>query len=89
MLNDPGPYQRLVGRLLYLTVTRADISFAIQNLSQFMHSPKQSHVEAATRVVKYIKQSPRMGILMSFIVSSKLRSYCDVGWIHVLQLENQ
>ena len=80
MLNDPGPYQRLVGRLLYLTVTRADISFAIQNLSQFMHSPKQYHMEAAIRVVKYIKQAPGMGILMSSTVSSKLQAYCDGDW---------
>uniref|UniRef100_A0A3Q7I1H2 Reverse transcriptase Ty1/copia-type domain-containing protein n=1 Tax=Solanum lycopersicum TaxID=4081 RepID=A0A3Q7I1H2_SOLLC len=80
VLNDPGPYQRLVGRLLYLTVTRADISFAIQNLSQFMHSTKQSHMEAATRVVKYIKQAPGVGILMSSTVSSKLQAYCDVDW---------
>ena len=80
MLNDSGPYQRLVGRLLYLTIARPDISFAIQNLSQFMHSPKQSHMEATTRVVKYIKQALRVGILMSSTVSSKLHAYCDVDW---------
>uniref|UniRef100_A0A0V0HTU8 Putative ovule protein n=1 Tax=Solanum chacoense TaxID=4108 RepID=A0A0V0HTU8_SOLCH len=77
VLKDPSPYQRPVGRLLYLTITRPDISFVIQNLSQFMHSPKQSHMEAATSVVKYIKQSPRMGILMSSTASSKLHAYCD------------
>uniref|UniRef100_A0A3Q7ITK6 Reverse transcriptase Ty1/copia-type domain-containing protein n=1 Tax=Solanum lycopersicum TaxID=4081 RepID=A0A3Q7ITK6_SOLLC len=59
---------------------RTDISFAIQNLSQFMHSPKQSHMEATTRVVKYIKQALRVGILMSSTVSSKLHAYCDVDW---------
>ncbi|XP_015072572.1 uncharacterized protein LOC107016692 [Solanum pennellii] len=72
-----------------VNVTRPDTSFAIQNLSQFMHSPKQSHMEAATRVVKYIKQSLGMEILMSSSVSSKLRAYCDADWVHVLQLENQ
>ncbi|XP_015072514.1 uncharacterized protein LOC107016611 [Solanum pennellii] len=77
VLNDSGSYQRLVGRLLYLSVTRTDISFAIQNLSQFIHSPKQSHMEAATRVVKYIKQALGKGILMSSTVSSKLQAYCD------------
>jgi len=39
-LKDVGKYQRLVGRLLYLTMTRVDISFAVQTLSQFMHAPK-------------------------------------------------
>ncbi|XP_015161968.1 uncharacterized mitochondrial protein AtMg00810-like [Solanum tuberosum] len=46
-LKDIGRYQRLVGRLLYLTMTRVDVSFAVQVLSQYMHAPKESHMEAA------------------------------------------
>lgn len=45
ILVDPGKYQRLIGRLLCLTITRPDIVFAVQSLSQFIHSPKQSHLE--------------------------------------------
>ncbi|XP_015165132.1 uncharacterized mitochondrial protein AtMg00810-like [Solanum tuberosum] len=79
-LNVPGVYQRLVGRLLYLTVTRPDISFAVQNLSQFMHQPKQSHMQAAIRVVRYIKQSPGFGIFLSTTTSPKLQAFCDADW---------
>lgn len=64
ILVDPGPYQRLLGRLLYLTATRPDISFAGQSLSQFMHCPKVSHMEAALRVVRYLKSCPGLGILL-------------------------
>jgi hypothetical protein len=39
LLDDPTSYRRLVGRLLYLTISRPDISFAIQVLSQFMDKP--------------------------------------------------
>lgn len=47
-------YQRLVGKLLYLTLTRPDIAFAVQLLSQFMQQPKASHWKAALRVVRYL-----------------------------------
>lgn len=72
LLADPGAYQRLIGRLLYLTITRPDISFAVQYLSQFMHAPKTSHFEAALRVIRYMKKTHGLGILMSSIASNKL-----------------
>lgn len=46
-LQDMGSYQRLVGQLLYLTITRPDICFTVQVLSQFMQHLKQSHLTAA------------------------------------------
>ena len=64
LLSEPEIYQRLVGRLLYLTMTRPDIAFAVQLLSQFMHRPYTSHMNASLRVVKYIKQTPGLGKLI-------------------------
>ena len=49
---DISRYQRMIGKLLYLTNTRPDIAFAVQNLSQFMQQPKHSHWNAALRVIK-------------------------------------
>ncbi|XP_021742770.1 uncharacterized protein LOC110708853 [Chenopodium quinoa] len=55
-LGDPLPdaeiYQRLVGKLLYLTVTRPDISFAVQVLAQFMQAPTTAHLQATKRVLR-------------------------------------
>ncbi|XP_019236640.1 PREDICTED: uncharacterized protein LOC109216873 [Nicotiana attenuata] len=85
LLPDASQYQRLVGRLLYLTLTRADITFVVQAFSQFMHKPKQSHKEAALRVVRYIKNAPGLGLLMPSESSGKLRAYCDSDWGGCLQ----
>ncbi|XP_070015798.1 uncharacterized mitochondrial protein AtMg00810-like [Nicotiana sylvestris] len=81
LLEDPGAYQRLIGILLYLTITRPDISFTVQSLSQFMQAPKYSHMKATLRVVRYIKQSPDLGILMSVAESTQLKAYCDADWV--------
>ena len=64
VLDDYGKYQRLIARLLYLTITRPDIAFVVQVLSQYMHSPKKSHTEATLRVVIYIKGTTCLGLFM-------------------------
>lgn len=42
-LEDVAGYQKMIGKLIYLTITRLDICFVMQMLSQFMQKPKQSH----------------------------------------------
>nr|KYP51292.1 Retrovirus-related Pol polyprotein from transposon TNT 1-94 [Cajanus cajan] len=61
-LDDPTIFRRLIGRLLYLTNTRPDISFAVQQLSQFVDSPRATHFQAALRILRYLKSSPALGL---------------------------
>ncbi|XP_058726625.1 uncharacterized mitochondrial protein AtMg00810-like [Vicia villosa] len=56
-------YQRLVGRLIYLSHTRPDVAFAVSLVSQFMHQPKEVHLQAALRIVQYLKGTTGRGIL--------------------------
>ncbi|XP_070030085.1 uncharacterized mitochondrial protein AtMg00810-like [Nicotiana sylvestris] len=80
LLEDPSRYQRLVGRLLYLTMTKPDIVFAVHVLSQYMHSPKVSHMEAALRLVRYIKEAPGLGLIMPTGHTEQLTTYYDYNW---------
>lgn len=80
MLDNPARYRRLVGRLLYLNITRPDISFSVQKLSQFMSAPRVPHYQAACHLVKYLKQNPGQGIFLSAQSSLKLRAFCDADW---------
>uniref|UniRef100_A0A803LKW1 Protein kinase domain-containing protein n=1 Tax=Chenopodium quinoa TaxID=63459 RepID=A0A803LKW1_CHEQI len=54
-LESPVPYQQLLGKLIYLTVTRPDISFTVQLLSHFMHSPTSTHMQAVKRLLSVIQ----------------------------------
>ena len=61
-------------------MTRPDLAFSLQVLSQFMHSLKISHMEATLRVVRYVKEAPGLGLLMPANDTNKLTAYCDFDW---------
>ncbi|XP_047252297.1 uncharacterized mitochondrial protein AtMg00810-like [Capsicum annuum] len=79
-LTEPAVFQRLIRRWLYLTTTRPDITFGVQCLSQLMHSPKQSYMEASLRLVRYVKKEPGLGIFMSSAGGSALNIFCYADW---------
>ncbi|XP_055833608.1 uncharacterized mitochondrial protein AtMg00240-like [Solanum dulcamara] len=79
-LVDKSAYQRLVGKLLYLAMTRPAISYAVQTLSQYMYDTKQSHLEGALHVVRYIKGRTDLGILLSSDKNNTLKTFCDSDW---------
>ncbi|KAJ0900510.1 putative RNA-directed DNA polymerase [Helianthus annuus] len=73
-------YQKLVGKLIYLAHTRPDISYTVHYLSQYMHSPTQGHLKIAFRLLRYLKQSPGKGVLLSKGSNFKLLAYADSDW---------
>lgn len=63
VLCDATVYRQLIGSLIYLTITRPDICFAVNSLAQFMQSPKMSHWVACKRILRYLKGTQHWGIL--------------------------
>ena len=80
ILSHPDKYRRLVGKLLYLTLTRPDVNYPVQLLSQFLQSPTTEHMKAALYVVRYLKNSPGQGILMAHNSAAQLIAFCDSDW---------
>ncbi|GJY13628.1 ribonuclease H-like domain-containing protein [Tanacetum coccineum] len=73
-------YQKLMGKLIYLTNTRPDISYVVHCLSQFMHSPLNSHLKIAFKILRYLKGSPGLGIHFSKESGMSLKAYSDADW---------
>jgi hypothetical protein len=67
-LENVNQFQRLVGKLIYLTITRPDLSYSVSQISQFMHAPKTPHLDTINRILKYLKGSPGKGIWIKKIV---------------------
>ena len=79
-LPDASLYRALVGKLLYLTITRPDLSYAAHNLSQFSHAPRTPHFDALIKVLRYIKMCPGQGLHFPSNSPMKLQAYCDSDW---------
>ncbi|GAU31242.1 hypothetical protein TSUD_149280 [Trifolium subterraneum] len=78
--EDVQLYRRLIGKLLYLCNTRPDISFATQQLSQFLHKPSINHYNAASRVIRYLKHNPGRGIFLPRNSDMQLLGFSDSDW---------
>ena len=80
LLTDPTRYRRLIGRLIYLTITRPELCYAVHVLSQFMQEPKEEHMEAARRLLRYLKGNPGQGLFLKSDSNLQVYAYCDSDW---------
>ena len=63
-----------------MTITRPNLAFSVHILSQFMDKPRQPHLEAAHRVLRYIKQAPAQGLIFSAKSDFHLKAFLDLDW---------
>ncbi|XP_074314529.1 uncharacterized protein LOC141649747 [Silene latifolia] len=79
-LQDPQPYRRIVGKLVYLTITRPELTYSVHTLAQFMNALTSDHWHAALTVVRYLKSCPAQGILLRSDSTLRLNAYCDASY---------
>lgn len=75
--EDPHLYRSIVGALQYATLTRPDIAFAVNKVSQFMQSPMTLHWAAVKRILRYLKGSITHGIFLRPASPFSLDAYSD------------
>jgi len=77
---DPTLYRSLVGALQYLTFTRPDISYAVQQICLYMHDPRTSHFATLKRIIRYIQGTKEFGLRLSPSTVTNLSAYSDADW---------
>lgn len=79
------PYRSLVGCLLYLAIgTRPDIAYAVQQLSQYLDSYSYAHWNAAIRVVRYLKGTRDLKLVLGGQGDNRLVGFTDSDWANCL-----
>lgn len=73
-------YRGMIGSLLYLTASRPDLCLSVGICARYQAIPKQSHLEAVKRIIKYVKGTVNLGIWYSKGSNQKLVGYCDADW---------
>lgn len=73
-------YQKLHGKLIYLSHTRPNITYVVSVASRFMHEPSKEHMDVVYRILRHLKSSPGKGLCFGKNQDHKVSGYTDAGW---------
>ncbi|GJV21029.1 ribonuclease H-like domain-containing protein [Tanacetum coccineum] len=77
---DPTLYRSLAGSLQYLTFTRPDITYAVQQVCLYMHDPREPHFSALKRILRYVQGTLDYGLQLFSSTTDSLIAYSDADW---------
>ncbi|KAJ9560396.1 hypothetical protein OSB04_005556 [Centaurea solstitialis] len=80
LFDDPTTYRSLAGALQYLTFTRPDIAYAVQQICMHMHSPCMAHWNALKRIIRYLQGTTDYGLHLRYSSALSIRAYTDADW---------
>lgn len=78
--DDSTKYRSLVGALQYLTLTRLDISFAVNKVCQFLHAPTTVHFSAVKWILRYVRGTLGLGLKIQRSKSAMVSAFSDADW---------
>lgn len=74
---DVTLYKQMIGSLMYLTVTRPDLMFAVGLTSQFMENPTEAHFQVVKRILRYVRSTMELGVMYKRGGDNELQVYTD------------
>ncbi|XP_070036306.1 secreted RxLR effector protein 161-like [Nicotiana tomentosiformis] len=85
-MDEPGSpvnqtmYRGIIGSLLYLTTSKLDIVFSVGLCARFQSNPKESHLKAAKRILRYLKRTQDLVLYYPSGDNFDLVGYVDVDY---------
>jgi hypothetical protein len=79
-VSDPSDYRSLAGALQYLTFNRPDIAYVVQQVCLHTHDPREPHMAALKRILRYIQGTLHLVLLLRPTSQSELVVYSDADW---------
>ncbi|GJZ23302.1 ribonuclease H-like domain-containing protein [Tanacetum coccineum] len=80
-VQDPTLYRSLAGGLQYLTFTRPDLSYAVQQICLYMHDPREPHFSALKPIMRYVQGTMDLGLYLYAFATTSLVGYTDADWV--------
>ena len=77
---DSFLYRSTIGSLLYLTTSRPDISYSVGMCARYQANPKESHMIALKRIIKYVKTTVEFDVWYNKDTNDVLAGYSDADW---------
>lgn len=81
LLDNPTEYRSLAGALQYLTFTRPNIAYSVQQICLFMHDPRDIHMQALRRILRYLQRTKDRGLQLLKHQKISLTAYSDADWV--------
>ncbi|GJX11315.1 ribonuclease H-like domain-containing protein [Tanacetum coccineum] len=79
-VSDSTLYRSLAGSLQYLTFTRPDISFVVQQVCLYLHDPREPYITALKRILWYVRGTLDHGLQLHVSTTTQLTAYTDADW---------
>ncbi len=88
LVEDTTMYRCIVGSLIYMTITRSYLSYAVGVMSQFMQTPRKPHLDVVRHILRYIKHTLQCGIFYEAKSQLQVHGYTDANWAAMFQIKD-
>ena len=78
--HDPTLYRSIVGGLLYLAMTRPDLSYSVNVVCQHIQAPTNGNFQAVKRILHYLNETKDLGLRLLSTSSLQWYAFSDSDW---------